>query len=123
MPFLRIEELPSEAARDRESCRLFGIKSNLTLPLSVGGDPPIGILGLNTTQAERTWPEEIVRRLQLVAQVFANALERKRMEGQLLERLREIEGLKQRLEKENIYLREEVKLLTRHGSIVGKAWR
>jgi transcriptional regulator with GAF, ATPase, and Fis domain len=78
-------------------------------------------VAFNTTLEERTWPEEIVRRLQLVAEVFANALERKRMEGQLRERLLEIEELKQRLERENIYLREEVKLLVEHTSIVGQS--
>jgi hypothetical protein len=31
--FSSLEELPPEAVRDRESCRLFGIKSNVTFPL------------------------------------------------------------------------------------------
>ena len=126
--FSSLEELPAEAALDRESCRLFGVKSNLTFPLSVGGAPPIGILGLNTTRAERDWPDALVKRLQLVAQLFANALarkqadtERKRMEDQLLERLQEIEALKYRLESENIYLREEVRHLVAHADIVGQS--
>ena len=41
-----MKELPPEAARDRETFRQFGFKSNLTIPLSVGGEPPIGALGL-----------------------------------------------------------------------------
>jgi PAS domain S-box-containing protein len=73
-----LEELPKEAARDRETLRQFGIKSNLALPLLVGGQAPLGILGLGTMRAERDWPEVLVKRLQLVAQIFANALERKR---------------------------------------------
>jgi PAS domain S-box-containing protein len=115
------EELPKEAARDRESCRLFNIKSNLTFPLSVGDDPPIGVLGFNSIRAERDWPEELVARLQLVAQIFTNALERKRMDTQLRDHLREIEKLKQRLEQENIYLKQEVKLLLEHTEIVGQS--
>jgi formate hydrogenlyase transcriptional activator len=83
--FSSLEELPAEAARDRESCLLFGIKSNLTIPLSVGDGPTIGILGLNTMQAERDWPDLLVRRLQLVAQIFANALARKRADQALRE--------------------------------------
>jgi len=35
--------------------------------------------------AERTWPEEIIKRLQLVAQVFTNALIRKQNETALRE--------------------------------------
>jgi formate hydrogenlyase transcriptional activator len=43
------------------------------------------------------------------------------MEKQLKERLQEIENLKQRLEKENIYLHEEVRLLAKHSEIVGQS--
>jgi len=78
-----LAELPAEAARDRESARQLGIKSNLTIPLTVGGEPPIGVLGLNTTRAERDWPDALVKRLQLVAQIFANALARKRSDQAL----------------------------------------
>jgi two-component system, NarL family, sensor histidine kinase UhpB len=77
--------LPAEAAVDLESCRLFSIKSNLTLPLSVGGGTPVGCLGLNTLRVARDWPNELVKRLQLVAQVFTNALARKRHELSLKE--------------------------------------
>ena len=80
-----LDELPAEAARDRESCSQLGIKSNLTLPLSLGGEPPFGILGLNTTRAERAWPDQLVMRLQMVAQIFANALARKSTEQVLRE--------------------------------------
>ncbi|MBD3852696.1 MAG: PAS domain-containing protein, partial [Acidobacteria bacterium] len=75
-----LEELPEEAAVDRESARLTGIKSNLCLPLAVGGEPPIGALALNTLQAERDWPDALVKRLQMVAHVFTNALVRRRHE-------------------------------------------
>ena len=53
--------------------------------------------------------------------VSLDITERKRMEKQLEERLREIEGLKQRLEQENLYLKEEVKLLVEHKEIVGQS--
>jgi two-component system, LuxR family, sensor kinase FixL len=81
-----LNEMPAEAARDREaSCKL-GIKSNLTLPLAVEGGLTIGAFCLNTTRAERDWPDVLVKRLQLVAQIFANALARKRTELTLRER-------------------------------------
>ena len=73
-----LEELPAEAAVDRDSARGAGIKSNLTLPLSAGGEPLVGVLGFNTLWAERGWPDAVVNRLQLVAQVFTHALVRKR---------------------------------------------
>ncbi len=80
-----LEDLPPEAARDRELCRQLGVKSNLTIPLSVGGQRPFGALGLNTTLAHRDWTDELVKLLQLLAQVFANALARKRADQVLRE--------------------------------------
>jgi len=47
--------------------------------------------------------------------------ERKQMERQLEARLREIEELKERLERENIYLREEVKLQYGPEDVVGQS--
>jgi formate hydrogenlyase transcriptional activator len=76
-------ELPPEAAIDLEHGRLLGIKSSLCLPLAVGGTPPIGAIAFNTLQAERTWGADIVKRLQLVAQVLTNALVRRRADEAL----------------------------------------
>ena len=81
-PWLEQEML---AALDRENLRRFGVKSNLTLPLSVGGSSTVRALGFNTTRAERTWPDAVAKRLQLVAHVFGNALARKRADETLRE--------------------------------------
>jgi len=80
-----LEEMSAEAAVDRETCRLFGIKSAIALPLSVGGEPLVGALGLNALRAARDWPDALVKRLQLVAQIFANALARRRRDQKLLD--------------------------------------
>jgi PAS domain S-box-containing protein len=77
-------KLPPEAARDAESYRYFGIKSTCVLPLAVGNGAPLGALGFNAMQSERSWPETIVKRLQLVAQIFTNTLARKRAESELV---------------------------------------
>ena len=80
-----LAEMPAEAALDRENAHRLGIKSNLCLPLVVGGEAPVGILCLNTMRAERDWPDAQVRRLQLLAQIFANAFARKRADQALRE--------------------------------------
>lgn len=71
-----LDELPAEAARDREMACSLGIKSNLTIPLSTGSEPLIGILGFNTTTKERDWPPDLIKQLQLVARIFTYALAR-----------------------------------------------
>jgi formate hydrogenlyase transcriptional activator len=83
--FSSLEELPEVAAVDRESARLSGIRSSLTLPLSVGGQAPVGALAFNTVHSEREWPDIVVKRLRLVAQVLGNALSRKRDDHALRE--------------------------------------
>ena len=81
-----IEDLPAEAARDQEFWRHFGIKSTLIIPLSAGGGPLIGALSFNDIKKEeRLWSEALVKRLQLVAQIFANAITRKRSDQVLHE--------------------------------------
>jgi PAS domain S-box-containing protein len=80
-----LEELPAEAARDREAWRQLGVKSALVIPLSVGGGTPVGALSFNTMVAERTWSEETVNRLQLVAEMLSNALARQHSDRALRE--------------------------------------
>ncbi len=83
--FSSLDELPTEAARDKEHFRYLGIKSGVGIPLSAGGARPMGGLTFNAIREERVWPEAIVKRLRLVAEVFANALARKRSEQALRE--------------------------------------
>jgi len=85
--FSRIDELPEEAAIDRASYERVGTRSKVSLPLRAGG-PILGVLSFGSVRGERAWPDELVERLRLLSQAFASALERKRMEVSLAERLR-----------------------------------
>jgi len=116
-----LEDLPAEAARDKEICRHFGIKSALTIPLSAGRGPLIGALSFNDTKEERLWPEALVKRLQVVAQIFANALVRKQSDEAIRAATAENKQLRERLERENVYLREQITLNHHHGRIIGKS--
>jgi PAS domain S-box-containing protein len=78
-----MSDLPEEAARDREVWEHFGIKTCLTLPLIYGGGNVVGAVSFNTMSEERSWPDDIVRRLRLIAQIFTNALARKRSDEEL----------------------------------------
>ena len=119
--FSRLTDLPAEAERDRESFRTYGTKSDVLIPLSVGEGPVFGLLTFAIVREERSWPESVVMGFKLIADVFANALERKRMDDRLHGHVREIEQLKEQLEKENIFLQEEIKLLVEHTDIVGQS--
>ena len=115
------EDPPPEAERDQASYRQYGIKSSLNFPISAGGGPLIGALSFHTVREERTWPEAIVKRLQLVAQIFANALARKHAEEKLNRSYTEIRQLKDRLKLESAYLQKELKSVGSYGEIVGRS--
>ena len=75
-----VKDLAPEAARDLEAYRYYGTRSTVVVPLSSGGSPVFGALTFAMTTEEREWPEEFVKQLQFVSQIFANALARKRTE-------------------------------------------
>lgn len=77
------EAAPPEATRDLETWRHFGVKTTVTIPLLAGGEPPFGAVSFNDMRAERVWSKGVVQRLELVAQVFANAILRARGEQTL----------------------------------------
>ena len=64
--------LPPEATQDKETWLYYGVKSALVFPLSAGGGQVFGALSFDATQTERDWPDALQKRLQVVAQVFAN---------------------------------------------------
>ncbi|HEY3705720.1 MAG TPA: PAS domain S-box protein [Terracidiphilus sp.] len=76
---------PAEAAIDKASWKRYGICSALVIPLRAGGGHPLGFWGIDSTTEQRDWPEPIQNRLKLIADVFANALERADRERRLLE--------------------------------------
>ena len=118
--FSGVEDLPAEATVEREFYLRTGMKSALAIPLSVGGSI-VGALAISTDRAERMWPDELVQRLRLLGEVFANALQRKRGEEALDKAFAEIERLRKQLQMENLYLREEIKLEHEHTGFVGRS--
>lgn len=115
-----IAELPPAASVDRMFLKKHDTKSNLVIPLNVG-ELQLGVLGLATVRYERTWPEDLIQRLKLVGEVFANALMRQRHELELSRAFNQIKELKDQLQAENIYLREEIAKNNRFEEIIGKS--
>ncbi|MGA7410372.1 MAG: sigma 54-interacting transcriptional regulator [Bryobacteraceae bacterium] len=114
----RIDDLPDEAAIDKVTLLQSGLKSSVVFPLLAGGKT-IGALAFSLLRAERDWPAPLVEQLGIAAQVLANAISRAHADEKLRQAYNEIESLKRRLEKENVYLREEAKLENHHKEVVG----
>jgi signal transduction histidine kinase len=82
--FSRLEELPPEAEADRRRLEWLGLRSLAVFPLVVAGSV-VGTLGFSRLSAERAWSDELVARLQLLADVFANVLARRQADSALQE--------------------------------------
>ncbi|AKF07912.1 sigma 54-interacting transcriptional regulator [Sandaracinus amylolyticus] len=82
----RVEELPERAAAERDVLLAGGVRSLLIAPMRVG-DRLIGIVGTDTRR-EIAWSDVVVSRAQLVGEIFASAVDRRRLERLAAERQR-----------------------------------
>ncbi|SMD11822.1 Transcriptional regulator containing GAF, AAA-type ATPase, and DNA-binding Fis domains [Desulfocicer vacuolatum DSM 3385] len=112
--------LPAEAKLEEKYLNKMGIKSHLSFPLNLGGDF-LGALSFDSVKVERQWPDALVNRLKLFGEIFAHALARKRSELELRDAFSKIKQLKDQLEVDYTYVREEIKLEHNFEEIVGKS--
>jgi formate hydrogenlyase transcriptional activator len=116
--FSSVDEIPEPV--DRENYRSLGIRSAVTVPLSVAGDI-IGAVGFNLLREQRSWDPETVHRLRAIATVFGNVLARRKADEALAKALAEVERLRDQLQAENVYLRREAQERLGTGPIVGNS--
>ncbi len=116
----RPEELPAEAKVDKETLNRLGTKSTLTVPIAIGG-PVIGFLAVDTVRTHRAWPEELIQRLRLLGEIFANAVVRKQKELEIQNAFQEIKKLKDQLEADCTYLREEIDFEHNAHNMIGQS--
>jgi len=75
-----LRPLPPEAEADRQAMLAHGTRSLLAVPLVVEGRV-LGVLSCSTVRSEREWPDALVERLRVLAEVFASTLARRRAEA------------------------------------------
>jgi transcriptional regulator with GAF, ATPase, and Fis domain len=113
-----VSDLPAEAVVDAESFRQFGTMSTVVVPLRTH-DAILGCLSFATIHRAREWPGDLVARFEQLAQVFAKALAKKKADEQLQAALESLKRLRDRLEHENVYLRDEARERRNPSQIVG----
>ena len=86
------EDPSGELSVDRQSLTRFGTRSTAVVPL-VAGAAVLGGLAVGTARAERLWPDELIPRLRLLADVFAHALARQLAERTANERTTQVQSL------------------------------
>jgi signal transduction histidine kinase len=90
-----LRDLAAESTVQR-SVERFGTRSEVVVPLVVGG-ATMGGLALATLREVRLWPEELVPRLRILADLFASALARQTAERAAHESATQIQSLAGRL--------------------------
>jgi formate hydrogenlyase transcriptional activator len=103
------DDLPPEAVGEAEYIQRTGLRSHLSIPLRIGGRV-VGAIAFSAFRETRNWPDDLIARVMLVGEVFAHAIARKREHKKLLAAMAEIGLLKERLERENSYLKQAVQI-------------
>jgi formate hydrogenlyase transcriptional activator len=114
------DDLPAGAAEERAFVVHDGIKSHVAVPMRIGTEV-IGGIGFALHREYRQWNEHVLECFRLLADIFANALERKRNAEAMAAAMADIKQLKDRLQAENVYLREEVDLQWTSDDIIGES--
>ena len=115
-----LEELPAEAARERQLLQEYGTQSTVVLPLRAGGTM-LGCLSFASLSERRDWSELELEQFGLLAQVLTHALARKRADLALCRSYAQIQELKRRLEAESDYLKAEIQVCQPHQGIIGRS--
>ena len=118
--FSRSEELPDEASADRAEFNRMGTKSHVSVPITVGRTV-VAVLSVGTICIHRSWSEELVQRLRLIGEIFANAIVRKQKQMEIQTAFSEIEKLNTQLEAECTYLRQEIELSSNFHNMIGQS--
>jgi formate hydrogenlyase transcriptional activator len=121
-------DIPPEATGEAEYFKRTGLRSHFSIPVRVGGRI-IGAFGFASFSQPRSWPEDLIARIQLIGEMFAHAIAHKRgqekllaaMEEAALARKREqsaidvIKALEERLERKNAYIKQVAEVRPPHG--------
>jgi hypothetical protein len=85
--FSRLDDLPLEASVDKQTFLEWGVRSMLEVPIIIG-DSIDRVIVVNSVRKECVWAEELAPKLQILGEIFINALERKRNRLKIEEQLR-----------------------------------
>ena len=115
-----LDELPPQAAAERRFAERAGLKSNVTVPVSVGGRL-VSVVATGTFTSPRSWSSEVVERVRIVGEILAGAVDRRDRDLELKRSLDEVRILRDQLAAENDLLREELSSTHDFQEIVGES--
>jgi len=121
--FVQIDDVAAMSKQygiDQRSMLDVGAKSLLVLPLTADGEV-VGGISFARTREQLAWRKHDINDMTVVAEIFANFVVRLRSRRALDDALNGLQRATQRLEAENIYLREEIELTHGFDDFVGQS--
>ncbi|HJV65783.1 MAG TPA: sigma 54-interacting transcriptional regulator [Geomonas sp.] len=118
--FPALAALPAEAAADRTNWEMFGTKSHLNVPICVGGCCE-HFVAASLLHAPRALEGDLVTRLRLLGEIFANALLRCKAEAAQQEKSVELQRLREKLQAETECVSSAERFPCRLEEIIGQS--
>ena len=115
-----VDAMPDEMKVDREILQESNVKSFVAIPLIVGGDL-VGLATFAHRVGKRSWSDQDINELRVLSDLFANYIYRLRSRRALDEALAGLQRATDRLEAENVYLRQEIELTQGFDEIIGQS--
>lgn len=102
----------------RKILNFFGTKAGVGVPLEID-DFGVDVFAMDKVLSEHVWPKDIVEHSRAIGQIILSAMRRREADIELQDSYNEIKRLKDRLEQEKIFLRQEIDIQFKHDEIVG----
>jgi formate hydrogenlyase transcriptional activator len=104
----------------REAMEFLGVKAGLGVPLACD-DSGVDVFAMDRVLTDDPWPQDVLQRSAAIGKIILGAMRRREAEVALQGSYDEIRELKNHLEAENVYLRQEVRLEQPHANIIGQS--
>jgi transcriptional regulator with GAF, ATPase, and Fis domain len=102
------DDLPPVAETDKKMLRSLGVRSVALVPLVIANDV-LGACTFSNLEDSKTWTDRELSDLKVVAELFGNVVVRVRADESLNRALTELQKVSERLQAENVYLRDEIR--------------
>jgi len=114
-----IQALPDDI-RDKQLLTELGLRSLAVLPMVIGGEA-VGTCGFGNIETRRGWSSRQLQDLQVVSDLLANVIDRLNTKKTLDGVLDELRQSSDRLQAENVYLRQEIRSTHGFNELVGES--
>ncbi len=115
-----VANMSDEFKMERVNLQKYELKSFIALPMVVGGQA-VGGMTCGRLKEQRKWTDQEVEDLKVFAELFANFVLRLKSRQALDDAMQQLSEAKERLEAENVYLREEIELTHGFDEIIGRS--